>query len=89
MNPERRSLWSWALIDWANSGWAVVVMTAFFPILFQDYWGAGEGLSPAQTTAYLGTWNAVSGLLVALLAPILGAVADQGNAKRRFLAGFT
>jgi len=34
MSTERRSLWSWALIDWANSGWAVVVMTAFFPILF-------------------------------------------------------
>jgi UMF1 family MFS transporter len=89
MSPERRSLWSWALIDWANSGWAVVVMTAFFPILFQDFWGAGTGLSPEQTTAYLGYWNALSGLLVALLAPILGAVADQGNAKRRFLVGFT
>ena len=40
------------------------------------------------TTARLGLGNAVAGILIALVAPILGAVADRGSARKRFLALF-
>ena len=90
MNPDnRRAIWSWAFIDWANSAFAIVVMTAFFPILFKDHWCDAPGMTPERSTAYLGYANTASSLVIALLAPLLGSIADQGNAKRRFLLAFT
>lgn len=89
MTPQRRAIWSWAFIDWANSAFAIVVMTAFFPIFFKDYWSDVPGMTPQRSTAYLGLANTASSVLIALLAPILGSIADQGNAKKRFLVTFT
>ena len=86
---NRRAVWSWALIDWANSAFAIVVMTAFFPILFKDHWCDAPGMTPERSTAYLGYANTAASLLIALLAPLLGSIADQGNGKRWFLLGFT
>ena len=86
---NRRTVWSWALIDWANSAFAIVVMTAFFPILFKDHWCDAPGMTPERSTAYLGYANTAASLLIALLAPLLGSIADQGNGKRWFLLGFT
>lgn len=87
MSNNRRATWSWAFIDWANSAFAIVVMTAFFPALFKDYWC--KGLPSEQSTAYLGYANTVSSALIAILAPILGSIADQGNGKKKFLITFT
>lgn len=86
---NRRAVWSWALIDWANSAFAIVVMTAFFPILFKDHWCDAPGMTPERSTAYLGYANTAASLLIALLAPLLGSIADQGNGKRWFLLAFT
>lgn len=86
---DRRAVWSWALIDWANSAFAIVVMTAFFPILFKDHWCEAPGMTPERSTAYLGYANTAASLLIALLAPLLGSIADQGNGKRWFLLAFT
>ncbi len=89
MTENRRAVWSWAFIDWANSAFAIVVMTAFFPIFFKDYWSAVPGMTPERSTWYLGLANTGSSLVIALLAPLLGSIADQGNGKKRFLLGFT
>jgi MFS transporter, UMF1 family len=89
MPENRRAIWSWAFIDWANSAFAIVVMTAFFPALFKDYWCNVPGMTPERSTAYLGYANTVSSALIAILAPILGSIADQGNGKKRFLITFT
>jgi hypothetical protein len=43
MQENRRAVWSWAFIDWANSAFAIVVMTAFFPIFFSDFWADVPG----------------------------------------------
>jgi UMF1 family MFS transporter len=83
---DRRSIWAWALYDWANSAFATVVIAGFFPLLFNDYWAAD--LAPAESTLRLGWASAVGALLVALSAPVLGAIADGAGAKRRFLAIF-
>lgn len=87
--PRGRAVWSWALVDWANSAFAIVVMTAFFPIFFKDYWCDVPGMTPQRSTWYLGLANTASGIVVAVLAPLLGSIADQGNSKKRFLFGFT
>ncbi len=85
--PTGREVWAWALVDWGNSAFATVVMAGFFPVFFKAYW-AGE-LAPADSTFWLGLANALASLLVVILAPALGALADQAGAKKRFLLVFT
>lgn len=79
--------WSWAIYDWANSAYALIVMTAFFPFFLKHHLiTAGSGLS---MTSLLGYANSISGAIVVILAPALGAIADQFGAKRKFLAIFS
>lgn len=83
---SRRTIWSWALYDWANSAFATVVLVGFFPLLFRDYWGAG--LDDAAANLRLGWANSLTGVVIILTAPVLGAVADQAGRRKLFLAGF-
>lgn len=87
MTGARRQQWSWAFYDWANSAFATTVMAGFFPIFFNLYWAAG--VAPQTQTLYQGITSTVASLAVMLLAPWLGAIADQRGARKRFLAGFT
>lgn len=80
---KRKSVWGWALYDWANSAFATTVMVAFFPVLFKGYFAAGQPAT--ESTAKLGVFNALATLLVALVAPLLGAAADRGGRKKKFL----
>jgi UMF1 family MFS transporter len=77
---------SWAFYDWANSAYTTIVITSFFPVLFGNYWFADSGSE--NTTTPLGIANAIASLTVVLLAPVLGAIADRGNLKKRFLITF-
>ncbi|MBW2560608.1 MAG: MFS transporter, partial [Deltaproteobacteria bacterium] len=83
---NRRSIVGWALYDWANSAFATTVMAAFFPIFFKKFWSVG--VDPVVTTAKLGLANSIAGMVVALCAPVLGAIADRGGAKKKFLLFF-
>lgn len=89
MQEQRRAIWSWALIDWANSAFAMVMMTAIFPLSLKSYWASVPGMTSERSTLVWGLANGVSGGIIAVLAPILGSIADQGNSKKRFLLGFT
>ena len=71
---------SWALYDWANSAFATTVMAGFFPIFYKSYWASD--LSNLESTAMVGYANSLSGLIVVLLAPILGAYADIGTKRK-------
>ena len=81
-----KTIWGWAIYDWANSAFATTVMAGFFPIFFKQFWSYGADVN--LSTAKLGFGNSIASLLVALMAPILGAIADQGSAKKRFLLFF-
>ena len=83
---NKKQIYSWALYDWANSAFATTVMAGFFPIFFSQYWSNPDNLS--VSTFYLGLGNSVASLIVALLAPILGAIADRGSFKKKFLIFF-
>jgi len=83
---ERRAVWAWALYDWANSAYATAVVAGFFPVFFQAYWSAGT--DPAVATSRLGFANGLSGALIAVSAPVLGAIADYAGAKRLLLGLF-
>ena len=83
---QRRAVWSWSLYDWANSAFSTTVIAGFFPIFFKNYW-ADPG-DPTTSTFYLGLANSIASIIVAALAPFLGAIADRGSAKKRFLIFF-
>ena len=81
-----REKFSWSLYDWANSVFATTVLAGFFPLFFKSYW-AGD-LDDATSTALLGTASSVAGLVIVLIAPLLGAIADLSHKKKLFLLIF-
>lgn len=87
MKNKRGSKISWALYDWANSAFATTIMAGFFPLFFKSYWANPD--QPAQSTFYLGLANSVASVVIAAVAPFLGAIADQGGSKKKFLLTFT
>jgi len=86
MPQERKAIWGWAMYDWANSAFATTVMAGFFPLFFKAYW-ANPG-NPSESTFYLGMANSMASIIVAMSAPFLGAIADRGTAKKKFLLIF-
>jgi len=81
-----RTVWSWALYDWANSAFSTTVMAGFFPLFFKQHWSAGVDVT--ESTLRLGLASSAASLTVALLAPVLGAIADGSAARRAFLLWF-
>ena len=77
---------NWILYDWANSAYAVAIMTAILPVYFKDI--VSKGLDANVSTAYWGYANTAATLILAILAPILGAIADYKGAKKKFFAVF-
>ncbi|MCG2716158.1 MAG: MFS transporter [Candidatus Marinimicrobia bacterium] len=81
-----KQVFGWTMYDWANSAFATTIMAGFFPVFFKSYWSAGADVN--QSTALLGLANSIASLVVALIAPILGAIADQSSGKKKFLIFF-
>ena len=81
--PAARTTWSWALYDWANSAFATTVMAGFFPVFFKTYWS--DGVAATESTWRLGMANGLASLLVVVLSPLLGALADRGGLKKQLL----
>lgn len=86
LSQSRRQVLAWACYDWANSAFVTIVMVVFFPIFFREYWAAD--LPSESITLYLGIANSIASLSIVVLAPFLGALADQGRLKKRLLALF-
>ncbi|NQV50648.1 MAG: MFS transporter [Candidatus Marinimicrobia bacterium] len=86
MDNKKKQIWGWAMYDWANSAFATTVMAGFFPLFFKSYWSAGADVN--VSTAQLGLANSIASLIVALMAPIMGAIADKGSAKKKFMIFF-
>jgi UMF1 family MFS transporter len=61
-------------------------MACFFPVFFKEYWSVGTDVS--VSTFHLGTANALASLIIAAVAPLLGAIADSGGVKKKFLLFF-
>lgn len=83
----RRPVVAWALYDWANSAFSLTVVTAFVPVLLAGYWN--DGSESTVTTFRLGIANGLGSLLVAVFAPLLGAVADRTGRRKAWLLSLT
>jgi len=86
-SPEvsRTARVSWAFYDWANSSFSAVISTFVFPAYFARQIAENETVGTSQWGYAVG----LAGLLVALSAPLLGAIADQGGRRKPWLGAFT
>ena len=82
----RKELRAWAMYDWANSAFMCTIITAVFPIYFQRE--AAATLSSTDALAMMGWANMIAIGIVALLNPLLGALADYLPIKKRMLGMF-
>ncbi|WP_428262661.1 MFS transporter [Haliangium sp.] len=83
---HRRELRAWAMYDWANSAFACTIMAAVLPIYFSKV--AASNVEEHLRSVYWGYTQSVALAIIALLAIVLGAVADYMGTKKPFLAGF-
>jgi len=83
MTKEERS---WVIYDWANSAYTMVVTTALLQLYFKQH--VAVGLSDVDSTAYWGYTNTIATLAIAVIAPILGTLADHKNFKKRLFVLF-
>ena len=83
---DNKKIVSWAFYDWANSAFATTVMAGFFPLFFKQYLSADSAVT--ESSFRLGLANSIASVLVLVLAPVMGAIADRAGAKKRFLALF-
>lgn len=81
--PARRA---WALYDWANSAMYVTIVTALFPVYFASV--AAAHLPRPRTTAIFALVTTIGLVIVAVLAPLLGAISDTQGSRKRLLAAF-
>jgi UMF1 family MFS transporter len=80
----QRAINAWAMYDWANSAFAVIILTAVFPVYYRAL-VANAGRAPEDATAYWAYTTSLSLLAIALIGPVLGAIADIVAGKKRFL----
>jgi MFS transporter, UMF1 family len=81
-----RELRSWAMYDWANSAFQTTIIAVVFPIYFQKV--AAADLAPPVATSRFAWATTFAILIVAIVAPLLGTVADRVPVKKRLLAVF-
>ncbi|HRR57629.1 MAG TPA: MFS transporter [Acidobacteriota bacterium] len=86
-NEHRRAVNAWILYDCANSAYFTTVVAAVFPPFYRSLVLQAGG-SAADATAYWAYTTSASLALVAVLGPILGAVADLGGGKKGWLTLF-
>ncbi|WP_036765521.1 MFS transporter [Peptostreptococcus sp. MV1] len=79
---------SWILYDWANSAYTMTMLTTILPIYFTAMVGE-VGLSKEMATSYWGYTNAIASLVVAVLSPFMGGLADYMGVKKKFFTVFT
>jgi UMF1 family MFS transporter len=84
---HKRTIRAWVMYDWANSAFATTIMAAVLPTFYSAVAAKGA-LTPVQASSAWGYTNTIGMLLIAVAAPVLGAIADYGGSKKRFLAAF-
>ncbi len=77
---------SWILQDFGNSAYSIAITTALLPVFFKSY--AATTLTPTNATAFWGYANSFATILIVLMAPILGSLADYKGYKKKFFNFF-
>ena len=83
---KRKEVFGWTMYDWANSAFPMIMMSSILPIYY--YKVAGKTLPGNHATVYWAYTTAIALLIVALISPVVGAMADFSGAKKKYLTGF-
>jgi len=83
----KRVVNAWSLYDWANSAFATTIMAGFMPVYFRAL-AQSAGLADVAATSAWGYVTTIALLIIALLAPAMGYMADRMAGKKRFLTVF-
>ncbi len=83
--PGTKGLFAWALYDWANSSYFVIIQTFIFAAYFTKTIAENVEVGTAQW----GNMISVAGIIIAIGAPIFGAIADQAGRRKPWIAAFT
>ena len=81
--PELRA---WAFYDWANSAFLTTIVAAVFPVYYNNV--AAKGLAPETAAFNFSMATTIALAVSAVIAPVLGAIADHRPYKKLFLVGF-
>ena len=84
MTTAARRIWGWFFFDWASQPYNTLLLTFIFGPYMTSLLGSGTA---AQTVWGYGIGAA--GVLIAVLSPLLGAVADRSGHRMRFIAFFS
>lgn len=82
--PSRAAIFGWMMFDWAAQPFFTVVIT----FIFSPYFVSRMVADPDQGQQYWSNINVVSSIIIALLAPVMGAVADASGYKKRWIGAF-
>lgn len=83
---HKRAIRAWTMYDWANSTFATTIAAAVLPVYYSTV--AAANLQPHEATSNWAFTTTIALVLVAILGPILGAMADFSGAKKRFMSVF-
>ncbi|MEJ2066982.1 MAG: MFS transporter [Deltaproteobacteria bacterium] len=96
MNGHKKTIFGWCMYDWANSAFATTILAAVLPIYFVSIVPEGGvdisilGFTFHAFATPLWSFSiTIAMVIVALSAPVLGAIADYSRAKRQFLIFYT
>lgn len=83
--PDKRAILSWALFDWAAQPFFTLITT----FVFAPYFAATLAATPEQGQTLWGYATAAAGLGIALLAPVLGSIADASGRRKLWIFVFS
>ena len=85
MHKTRRVQAAWCLYDWANSSFPAVILT----FVFAAYFTRSVSVNPVEGTAQWGMAISLSAIAIAIISPVLGAIADNNGPRKPWLGVFT
>lgn len=88
MRKFSKKEWSWILYDWANSAFVMTVLSTILPIYFTSMVGE-SGISKEMATSYWGYTNSFASIIIAVLSPVMGSLADYMGVKKKFFTVFS
>ncbi|GMK38717.1 MFS transporter [Paenibacillus sp. CCS19] len=83
---NKKAVRGWLMYDWANSAFVTTMIAAVMPVYYDKV--AGKGLGENVSTVYWANTQSIAALIVAILSPILGAIADFTGSKVKFVSFF-
>jgi UMF1 family MFS transporter len=93
---SRRSIFGWMMFDWATQPYSTLLLTFIFAPYFAEIvtnkkinLGFSEQAAAADAQSLWGIFLAISGLLIAVCAPIFGVIADNSRSHIKFICYFS